>query len=61
MQPHPSPGVFLSKELEIFLDVTINIFIINIFILYKILYDWHLGGTIEAVDLTTIEFATLME
>ena len=34
---------------------------INIFILYKMLYDWHLGGTEKAVDLITFRLATLME
>ena len=47
----------MVKEQEIYLDFTINIFIssspINIFILYKMLYDWHLGGTEEAVDFHT--------
>ena len=61
----PSKKTPVSKEQEICLDFTINIFIssspINIFSLYELLYDWHLGGTVEAVDLTTIGFATLME
>ena len=54
-----------EQEQEICLVFKINIFIrispIYIFIPYKMLYDLHLGGTVEAVDLTTIGVATLME
>ena len=54
-----------KKEQEICLDFTVNIYIrislINIFILYKMVYNWNLGGTKEAVDLTTSRLATLME